>query len=83
MNLIQTVMGNKQLQNLCLKAIGSAMRGESPVDFLKNVAKTEPKLQGYNFDDLEGTAEAICKEKGENIEQMKVEVSDFAKSYIH
>ena len=53
MNLVQTVMQNKNLMNLCLKAVGAMLRGESPTEFLKNVAKTNPALQGYDFDDLE------------------------------
>ena len=83
MNLVQTVMQNKNLMNLCLKAVGAMLRGESPTEFLKNVAKTNPALQGYDFDDLEGTANKVCEEKGEDINDVQTQITDFAKSYIN
>lgn len=78
MNLLK-ILGNKDVMNIVTQAIGSAMRGESPVDFMKNLSNTHPMFRGYNYDDLEGTANQICREKGEDINQ----VMDFAKSFIN
>ena len=86
MNLIQTVMENKQLMNAIMQAIGSALRGESPIDFMKNLARTNPVFQGYDYDNLEAlesTANKVCKEKGEDFNQINAQVTDFAKSYIN
>ena len=83
MNLVQTVMQNKNLMNLCLKAFGAMMRGESPTEFLKNVAKTNPALQGYDFDDLEVTANKVCEEKGEDINALQTQITEFANSHIN
>ena len=58
------------------------MRGESPVTFMKNLAMTEPLLQGYDFDNIDATAEQVCKEKNADINTMKADLTDLAKSYI-
>jgi len=79
MNLMQIITQNS---DLVFKAVGAMMRGESPVDFMKNLAKTHPKFQGYNFDDLEGTANSVCANNNVDIEKMKSEIADFAKSHI-
>lgn len=83
MNLIQTIMQNKNLMNLCMKALGAMARGESPTDFLKNVAMTNPALQGYDFDNLEETAQDICKQRNVDMDNMKSQIEDFAKSHIN
>ena len=31
-------------------------------DFIKNLANTNPKLQGLDLDNLEGTAQALCQQ---------------------
>ena len=80
--IITTITSNKKVREIVAKAVGSFMRGESPSQFMKNLAMTEPALQGYNFDDIDATAAQVCKEKDANIESMKADISDLAKSYI-
>lgn len=81
--IIATITGNQKVRAMVMKALGACMRGESPTTFLKNVAMTEPVFQGYNFDDIDATAEQICKEKNADINTMKAGITDFAKSYIN
>lgn len=83
MSLIQTIMQNKDVMNLVMKAIGSMMRGESPTDFMKNLAKTNPIFQGYDYDNLDATVDKVCKEKNADRDSISAEIADFAKSYIH
>lgn len=83
MNLIQTIMGNKDVMNLVFKALGSMMRGESPVDFMKNLAQTNPVFQGYDFDNLETTAQSVCNKNNVDIKSLQNEITDFAKSHIN
>ena len=83
MGLIQTIMGNKDVMNIVMKALGSMMRGESPVDFMKNLARTNPKFQGYDFDNLESTAQSVCNENNVDIKSLQAEITDFAKSHIN
>lgn len=70
------------MNKMILSALGAMMRGESPTDFLKNLARTNPQLQGLNMDDLEGTAQALCNQKGVNMEQLAEQIKGFANSNI-
>jgi len=66
--------------NMMMQAFGAMMRGESPKDFLKNLANTNPQLQGLNLDDLEGTAKALCDKNNVNMDELADKIKDFAKS---
>lgn len=64
--------------NMMMQALGAMMRGENPQDFLKRMANTNPQLQGLNFDDLEGTAQALCEKNNVNMEQLAEQIKGFA-----
>ncbi len=70
------LMGNPMI----MKAMGAMMRGESPSDFLKNLANTNPQLQGLDLDNLEGTARALCEKNNVNMEQLAAQIKGFANS---
>ena len=72
------LMGNPMIK----QAMGAMMRGESPQAFLKNLASTNPQLQGMNFDDLEGTARTLCQQNNVNMEQLADQIRGFANSNI-
>lgn len=71
------MLGNN---NMMMKAMGAMMRGESPQMFLKNLANSNPQLQGLNFDDLEGTAKSLCERNNVNMNELADKIRDFAKS---
>lgn len=73
MNLMG-MFGNPMMK----QAMGAMMRGESPQQFMKNLANTNPQLQGLNFDDLEGTARALCQKNNVNMEQLAEQIKGFA-----
>ncbi|MBO7677208.1 MAG: hypothetical protein J6S49_06815 [Erysipelotrichaceae bacterium] len=77
MNPLMMLTGNN---NIMMQALGSMMRGESPKDFLKNLANTNPQLQGLDLDNLEGTAKALCDKNNVNMEELADKIKDFAKS---
>lgn len=56
------------------------MRGESPQMFLQNMAKTNPQLQGLDLNNLNGTAEQLCKQNGINIEDAKSRINNYVQS---
>lgn len=67
MNPIMNMLGNSQGgTNILLQAFGAAMRGESPQAFMKNLANTHPQLKKMNLDDLYGSAQQLCQERGLN-----------------
>jgi len=70
------LMGNPMI----MKAFGAMMRGENPSDFLKTLANTNPQLQGLDFDNLEGTARALCEKNNVNMEQLAEQIRGFANS---
>ena len=79
MNPLMNLMGNNSMM---MQAFGAMMRGESPQAFMKNLANTNPQLQGLNFDDLEGTARALCQKNNVNMEQLAEQIKGFANSNI-
>ena len=49
---------------LFMQAVGAFMRGESPQDFMRNLANTNPALRGIDLNDINGSARKICQERG-------------------
>lgn len=70
------LMGNPMI----MKAMGAMMRGESPSDFLKNLANTNPQLQGLDLDNLEGTAQELCRKNNVDMNQLADQIKGFANS---
>ena len=56
------------------------MRGESPQEFMRNLAAKEPRLQGLDLDDLEGTAQALCDKNNIDMNALAGKISEFANS---
>ena len=79
MNPLMMLTGNNS--NIMMQALGSMMRGESPKDFLRNLANTNPQLQGLNFDDLEGTAKALCDKNNVDMDELSNKIREFANSH--
>lgn len=67
---------------MVMKAVGAMMRGEDPKTFLKNIANNNPQFQGYDLDDLEGTARKLCEKNGVSMSELATQIQDFAKSNI-
>ena len=78
--IMQMLTGNSNGTNMMLQAFGAMMRGESPTDFLKNLAKTEPKLQGLNLDNIEATAKDLCEKNNIDMDALSKQISEFANS---
>ena len=74
---LMNMMGGNTMM---MQAFGAMMRGESPQAFLKNLANTNPQLQGLNLDDLEGTAQSLCQKNNIDMNQLADKIRDFAKS---
>ena len=70
LNFLSGGSGNIFSQIL-MQAVGAALRGETPQQFLKGLAKTRPELRGVDLNDLEGSARSIAKQKGVDYETVK------------
>ena len=67
--------------NMMMQAMGAMMRGESPTTFLKNLANTNPQLQGLDLDNLEGTARSLCEKNNIDMNQLAEQIKGFANSH--
>lgn len=63
-----------------MQAIGAMMRGENPQVFMKNLANTNPQLQGLDFDNLEDTARTLCEKNNVDMNQLAEQIKGFANS---
>lgn len=52
--------------NILFQAVGAAMRGESAHDFMQRLANERPELKQINLADLQGSAQALCQQRGIN-----------------
>ena len=81
MNPLMMLGNNSNGGNLMIQAFGAMMRGENPRTFLKNLANSNPQLQGLNLDNLEGTAKDICAKNNVNMDELTEQIKGFANSY--
>ena len=73
--------GGNDCINMILKVVKAAVSGQSPIAFVKELAKDRPELQGYNLDDLEEVASLLAKKKGKNLDDLKAQATDLIKKY--
>jgi len=60
--------------NLFMQAVGAMMRGESPQDFMRNLANTNPALRNIDLNDINGSAQKLCKERGIDANKLTEEI---------
>lgn len=68
--------GNQQMpqvqQNkVLMQAVGAMMRGESPQQFLQNLAQTNPQLQNLDLSNPNKAAEELCRQSGKDFNTEK------------
>ena len=78
MNPIMSMLGNNTTggSNIMLQALGAALRGESPQAFMKRLANSHPQLKKMNLDDLYGSAQQLCNERGLSIDEVTKSVDN-------
>ena len=59
-----------------LQAVTAMIRGESAQDFMMNLAKNEPRLNGLDLTNLNKTAENLYNSQGKDINQAKQDIID-------
>lgn len=60
--------------NMFMQAVGAFMRGESPQDFMRNLANTNPALRGVDLNDINGSARRICAERGVDADKLSEQI---------
>ena len=75
MNIFSALSGGGSgITQILMQAMGAYMRGETPQDFMKKLARTHPQLQGLNLDDLEGTANKLAQQNGTTVDAVAATV---------
>ena len=74
------MMLGQNSNNMMMQAFSAMMRGESPRDFLKGIANTNPQLKGLALDNLQSTAQALCDKNNINMQELAGKISEFANS---
>lgn len=69
--------------SVMFQAIGAAMRGESPQDFIQSIANSDPRLKKVDLNDLMGSAQKLAKENGRNIDDVQKEVDQTINKMIN
>ena len=73
-------LANLGSNRIIMSAVGAMMRGENPRDFIKNLANTNPKLQGLDLDNLEETAKSLCEQNNVDMYELAEQIRGFANS---
>ena len=65
-NSLMNILGGMGGGNggIFMKAVGAMMRGESPQQFMRSLAQSNPELGGIDLSNLNGEAARICRERG-------------------
>jgi len=72
MNIFGGMMGGNG--NMMMQAFGAMMRGENPQTFMQNLANTNPALRGLDLNDINGTAQRLCRERGIDADKLADEI---------
>lgn len=68
--------------NILLQAIGAAMRGESPNDFMKNLANSHPQLRQYDLNNLGAAAQQVCQNNGVDPNAVAKQLDNVINPYV-
>ena len=74
--------GQNPGMSVMMQAVGAMIRGESPQQFLQNLAKTNPQLQGLDLNNPEAAAQQLCEKNGEDYNAAKASIRDKIGQFI-
>ena len=56
--------------NMLMQALGAAMRGEDPHQWIQEVARQHPQLRQFDLNNLQNGAQQVCQQNGVNMQDM-------------
>ena len=62
--------GGSGCMQILMQAVGAYMRGETPQDFMRNLARTNPAFKGVDPNDLEGAANRLAQQNGTTVDKV-------------
>ena len=78
----KTAGATQQMPNMLMQAIGAALRGESPQQFMQNLAQQHPQLRQYDLSNLSQTAQQVCQQKGVDMQSAINQIDNITSSII-
>lgn len=83
MNNARTPMASApQSPNILMQAFGAALRGESPQQFLSNLAQTHPQLKQYDFSNVQQAAQQVCQQNGVDAQSVVNQLDNITSSIM-
>ena len=82
MGFLSGMTGGMGGTNILLQAVGAAMRGESAHDFMTRLANERPELKQINLGDLQGSAQALCQQKGIDANELAKKIDSVVEPVI-
>lgn len=79
-NSIAPTTNNMGAPNILMQAMGAALRGESPQQFMQNLAQTHPQLKQYDLSNLPQTAQQICQQNGVDMQEAINQIDNITNS---
>ena len=76
------VNGISTQPNILMQAMGAALRGESPQQFMQNLAQTHPQLRQYDLTNLQQTAQQVCQQNGVDISNATQQLDNLTNSIM-
>ena len=80
--LLGFLSGGNIGSSILMQAVGAAMRGESAQDFMSRLAQERPELRQINLGDLQGSAQALCRQKGIDPNQITQQIDSMVEPMI-
>lgn len=80
MNIMQLLGGGNPAMKYMMQAFAAMSSGQTPQQFLKGLAGNVPQLQGLDLDNIQNTADMLCKKNGRDVNQLRSEITEFANS---
>jgi len=73
-NPLMNIFGGMGNGSIMMQAFGAMMRGESPQDFMRNLANSRPELRNIDLNDINGSAQRLCQERGIDANKLTEEI---------
>ena len=72
----------QNMPNILMQAMGAALRGESPQDFMQRLAQQHPQLKQYDLSNLQQTAQQLCQQNNVDVQQVTDQLDQIASQII-
>ena len=80
LNLSSFTQPKQRMTSMLMQAFSAELRGESPQQFMQNLANQHPQLKQLDLNNLQSTAQSLCNQKGINSDAVLNQIDNAAKT---